>query len=98
MLQVVTANRLLEGDVVYLTGDGQWSERLVEACLVDDEQKAAALLETAEQAVAAQAIVAPYAIDVFTEDGAIRAGCYRERIRAGGPTVRTDLGKQSVQE
>lgn len=97
MLQVVTANRLVEGDVVYLTEDGQWSERLDDGCLADNEQKADALMETAEQAVAAQLVVAPYAIDVIAEDGAVRASRYREHIRASGPTIRTDLGKQAAQ-
>jgi len=97
MLQVVTANRLVEGDVVYLTEGGQWSERLGDACRADDKQKADALMETAEQAVAAQLVVAPYAIDVTTENGTVRALQYREQIRASGPTIRTDLGKQAAQ-
>ena len=97
MLQVVTANRLVEGDVVYLTEDGQWSERLDDACRADDKQKADALMETAEQAVAAQFVVAPYTIDVTAEGGTVRALRYREQIRASGPTIRTDLGKQAAQ-
>lgn len=97
MLQVVTANRLVEGDVVYLTGDGRWSERLGDACLADDQKKTDTLMETAEQAVAAQVVVAPYAIDVIAEEGTVRARRYREHIRASGPTIRTDLGKQAAQ-
>jgi len=97
MLQVITANRLVEGDVVYLTGDGQWSERLSDACLADDEQKTDALMETAEQAVAAEKIVEPYTIDVIAEEGSVRACRFREQIRASGPTIRTDLGKQAAQ-
>ncbi len=97
MLQVVTANRLVEGDVVYLTEDGQWSEGIDTACLADNEQKADALMETAEAAVTAQVVVAPYAIDVIAEDGGVRALRYREHIRASGPTIRTDLGKQAAQ-
>jgi hypothetical protein len=96
MPQVITANRLVDGDVVYLTGDGRWSEWLGDGCLADDGQQADALMETAEKAVAAQVVVAPYAIDVAVEDGTIRASRYREQIRASGPTIRTDLGKQAA--
>lgn len=96
MLQVVTANRLVDGDVVYLTEDGHWSEWLRDGCLADNKQAAAALLETAEKAVAAQIVVEPYAIDVIAEDETVRASRYREQIRASGPTIRTDLGKQAV--
>ncbi len=97
MLQVVTANRLVEGDVVYLTGDGQWSERLNDACLAVDKQKTDSLMDIAERAVAAEIVVAPYAIDVMAEDGTVRALRYREHIRASGPTIRADLGKQAAQ-
>jgi hypothetical protein len=96
MPQVITANRLVDGDVVYLTGDGRWSEWLGDGCVADDEQQADTLMEAAERAVAAQVVVAPYAIDVAVEGGTIRASRYREQIRASGPTIRTDLGKQAA--
>jgi hypothetical protein len=41
-------------------------------------------------------VVDVYAIDVAIEDGRIRPLVYRERIRAEGPSVRLDLGKQSA--
>lgn len=96
MIKVVTANRLVDGDVVYLTEEGHWSERLGDACLADDKARSDALMATAERAAAAHIVVAPYAIDVVVEEGAVRASRYRERIRASGPTIRTDLGKQAA--
>lgn len=98
MYQVVTANRLDDGDVVYLTPDGQWSARLNDACLAGVKEKTDALLAIGRQSVAAQVVVEPYAIDVIAEEGTVRASRYREHIRASGPTIRTDLGKQAAQE
>ena len=97
MPQVITANRLVDGDVVYLTGDEQWSELLSRACLAEDKRESDRLMEIAERAVSAQLVVAPYVIDVIAEEGTIRARRYREHIRASGPTIRTDLGKQAAQ-
>ena len=96
MLQVVTANRLVDGEVVYLAADGHWSEWIGDGCLADDSQRLDSLMETAEKAVATQIVVAPYAIDVIIEDGNVRARRYREYIRASGPTIRADLGKQAA--
>ena len=39
--KVVTANALLEGDVVYLTEDDRWTRNLSEAELITDEAIAA---------------------------------------------------------
>jgi hypothetical protein len=44
--------------------------------------------------VAARVVVGPYLIDVAVEGGTIRPLHYREMIRARGPSVRPDLGKQ----
>jgi Protein of unknown function (DUF2849) len=38
--KVVTANALLEGDVVYLTADDRWSRVHTEAELIEDEAHA----------------------------------------------------------
>lgn len=93
---MVTANRLVDGGVVYLTGDGHWCERIGGGCLADDKQRLDSLMETAEKGVAARIVVAPYAIEVIIENGTVRARRYREHIRASGPTIRTDLGKQAA--
>ncbi len=96
MLEVVTANRLDDGEVVYLTREGHWSQWIGDACLAEGEQQTAALMVTADKAVAAHIVVAPYAIEVIVENGMVRARRYREHIRASGPSVRTDLGKQAA--
>ena len=94
-LQVLTANRLADGDVVYLADGDVWSETIRAARVARDTDEAALLEAAGERSVANQTIVAPYLIDV-AEDGAgptpVR---YREMIRARGPSVRADLGKQA---
>ena len=43
-LQVVTANRLEDGLVVFLTSDGSWSENINDARTAEDKEAANALL------------------------------------------------------
>ncbi len=93
--QVISANRLTDGLVVYQTGDGGWSERIADATVFDAETAGEAALATAGEAVARQIIVDPYAIDIDESGGGRRPTRYREFIRAKGPTVRRDLGKQA---
>ena len=88
-LKAITANRLDDGLVVYLTPEGGWSERLSEARLARDDDAAAALEAEGGRAEAAQAVVAPYAIDLLREGGVLRPARYREIIRADGPSVET---------
>ena len=88
--QVVTANRLGDGLVVYLTADGGWSEALAAAAIVGDEQASAALLAEGEAAAAAQRVVEPYLIDVVPATGGFVPARYRELIRATGPSTETD--------
>ena len=89
---IVTANRLADGIVVFQDAAGGWSEDFVRAAVHDD---AAAALERAAKAVAACIVVDPYAIEVELRNGHYAPKALREAIRAAGPTVRRDLGKQA---
>lgn len=86
-MQMLTANRLVDGIVVYLTAAGDWSERFADGQAVDDETGAQALMRRAEQSVAACQIVAPYLIEVAPGNGTVAPSSARERIRAFGPSV-----------
>lgn len=89
--QVVTGNRLIDGVVVYLDAAGGWTERLGEARVVegaDELDDAVALGKAAERA---QVVTEAYPIDVARDDHGVRPLRLREKIRAGGPTVREDL-------
>ncbi len=88
--RVISANRLGDGIVVYLTADGGWSERIARARLIDGGEAGAAALD----GLSGAAVVDPYLIDISGGDR--RPILKRERIRARGPTVRLDLGKQAA--
>ncbi len=92
---MLTANRLKDGDVLYWKGDG-WVLTLKDADVFADDTAAQAALASAQKYVADNQVVAPYLFDVRIENGAIRPVKEREIIRAAGPTVRRDLGKQAV--
>lgn len=93
--KVVSANRLTDGLVVYLTTGASWSERLAEGHIATDEGMAERILAVAEQAESDRIVVDSYLIDVADFDGVLRPTKYREYIRAEGPTVRPDIGKQA---
>lgn len=93
--QVISANRLADGLVVYLTGDGGWSEQIDDALVFDGATAGDTALATATGSVDRQIVVDPYAIDIDESGGVRRPTRFREFIRAHGPTVRRDLGKQA---
>jgi hypothetical protein len=93
--QVMTANRLRDGEVVFLTRSGEWNERIDEAVLAMEPKAVGALEERAKQASDANLVTGTYLFDAERVDGKVRATHIRERIRTLGPTVREDLGKQS---
>ena len=83
--KVATANRLREGDIVYLTKEGEWSSNLQEAWFIEGDDSE--LVRWTEKAVKDRVVVDGYIIDVDCIDGEICARSQRERIRAAGPTV-----------
>ncbi len=93
--KVVTANRLGDGVVVYLAAGGAWSERVEDARVARAQEGAAALLASVETPEHAVRVVGPYLMDVAADGHAPRPISNREVIRARGPTVRLDLGKQA---
>lgn len=94
--QAVTANRLHDGQVVYLAPNSGWSDRLADAATADDPEAAASLLAKAERDVARRIVVGPYLFDVAVEAGTVTPLGQREAIRAKGPSIRPDLGSQSA--
>lgn len=83
--KVVTANDLLEGDVIYLTAQGSWSRQLEDAVVVTEPDQAEALLEQAEAQVSEQ--VGAYLADVeIDESGTPQPAHFREAFRTRGPS------------
>lgn len=93
--QVMTANRLRDGDVVFLTRSGEWALAIDNAVLAQEPQAVAALETRAKADEKATLVTGSYLFDAERVNGKIKASHIRERIRAQGPTVRLDLGKQA---
>jgi sulfite reductase (NADPH) hemoprotein beta-component len=92
-MKALTANRLIDGEVVFWTGEA-WSDRFAAARLFDDDPAA----EAAEAHAKSQPtlLIDPYLIEVAPTAGGAVPVSYRERLRALGPTNRLDHGKQAL--
>ena len=95
MPDVITANRLADGVVVFQTLDSSWSEDFNRAQVLNDAGATAAALARAKEDEAANLVVEPYAVPVEIRNGHVAPKALREAIRAAGPTIRRDLGKQA---
>ena len=90
--KVVTANALLDGDAVWLTGDDRWTRNPSEAELLTDEAVAEERLLSAEHR--ASEVVGPYLADATHGPNGPRPVHFREAFRARGPSNRHH-GKQA---
>lgn len=97
MPQVLTANGLQVGEVVYWNTAKGWVSYLPEAEILSDEKAEQALKRAAEW-VQRREVVAPYLFEVRIENGIAVPLKTREAIRAAGPSVRLDLGKQAARD
>ncbi|MDB2432182.1 DUF2849 domain-containing protein [Alphaproteobacteria bacterium] len=93
--QAVTANRLSDGEVVYWSDDNRWVERFTKAEIADGADAADALLARAMPADFEAHVLEPYLFEVLEDGSFYKPASVRETIRAAGPTVRLDLGKQA---
>ncbi len=89
MPNVVTANRLIDGIVVYLASDGGWTEEIGRARLAETEDETKALEVEAAKDVALRKVVAVYPMEVALRDGEVDPLSVRERIRAAHRTTLT---------
>jgi hypothetical protein len=94
-MKILTGNRLTDGVAVWYAADGHWAERIERARTVADKADEAELEAIGRAAAAANIVVDLDLVDVELKDGRIVPLRLRERIRAAGPTNRTDLGKQA---
>jgi sulfite reductase (NADPH) hemoprotein beta-component len=96
MPDVITANRLTDGMVVFQTADDNWTEDFNRAAVLPDPQATAEALKRAKQDEANNIVVDSYAVAVEERNGHLAPKALREAIRAAGPTIRRDLGKQAL--
>ncbi|MCQ8781968.1 DUF2849 domain-containing protein [Mangrovibrevibacter kandeliae] len=92
---ILSANRLLEGDVVYLTAGG-WTLDPASARIASDAETAAVMEAEGAAAAAANLVVDPYLVPVEIDaTGFPRATHFREAMRQTGPSIHPDIGKQA---
>jgi hypothetical protein len=85
-VKILTGNDLVTGDVIWWTGS-DWSRHVAEAADVDGHGDAIGAREEA-----ALRVNGPYVINAELTAEGPRPAHIKDRIRAVGPTVRTDLG------
>ena len=93
--KVLTANRLTDGVAVWLNANGEWVTSLQEALVARHAEAEAALEAIGKQAYADNKVVDVNLIDAEVVGGVVEPVRLREKIRAAGPTIRSDLGKQA---
>jgi hypothetical protein len=92
---VVTANRLIDGAVVFQNQAGIWIEQIADAVVLEGAALDAAV-EAGKASERRQEVVESYPVEVDVREGIPVPVRQRERVRALGPTIRTDLGKQAA--
>ncbi|MEP4293371.1 MAG: DUF2849 domain-containing protein [Rhizobiaceae bacterium] len=90
-----TANNLLDGEAVWLGHNGAWVKSVEAAKVFATEAERQIAADIAARADAENLVVEPYEIEVGLEAGQVTPVKFRERIRAAGPTMRLDLGKEA---
>ena len=96
-MKVLTANRLGDGEAVWLSPDRHWIETLEGADVARDPAAEEALDRLGKESFDRNEVVDVDLIDVEVTSAGIRPIRLRERIRAAGPTNRLDHGKQAGQ-
>ncbi|MCI5038914.1 MULTISPECIES: DUF2849 domain-containing protein [Donghicola] len=82
--KVVTANHLLEGDVIYLTADDRWTRLMCEAELIEDEAHAQVRLLHAQ--AQPEITVGAYLADAVAGENGPEPTHFREDFRRTGPS------------
>ena len=96
MSQVITANRLKDGTVVFLGTDFSWVEQIGAARIFATADTTASGLAATKKDEEENLVLDVYAIDVTEKDGSVVPTRLREAIRASGPTVHPEHGKSTL--
>ncbi|GAA6180960.1 MULTISPECIES: DUF2849 domain-containing protein [unclassified Shimia] len=82
--KVITANALIEGDVIYFTVEDTWTRNLASAEYLTDEAHAQLRLLEAEQQV--DVVVGAYLADTTEGEDGLQPTHFREEFRRTGPS------------
>lgn len=94
-MKVLTANRLTDGETVWFAAGKGWAETIDGAEVARDAPAEERLAEIGKAAFRDNLVLDVELIDVSVVDGRIVPNRLRERIRAAGPTIHPNLGKQA---
>ena len=94
-MEILTANELVSGAVVYVDEQGHWQQDLNKARLFDDAEVRDAVIAAAK---ATGRIVGIEIEKVDVVDGRVIPNRLRERIRAEGPTAPYGPERQELGE
>jgi len=90
-IRVITANRLIDGAVVWRDDAGFWLEAFDRAAVSEDDDTAVRMLSDAQADAAAGLVISPYEVEIEVLPAATSTVMtpirLRERIRAFGPSV-----------
>lgn len=92
-MKILTANRLSDGAAVWLCADHSWCTSPQNAIVARDAATEEKLEWAGRAAFAKNEVVDVNLIEVDLVDGQIRPRRLRERIRIGGPTVGSSIGR-----
>ena len=95
MTKIFYAQDLKTGEVVYLTIDGAWSPDAAEAAVARTPEEENALRAAAEKDAAANRVFNLDRAEVEAAGNLLQPARRKDAIRAKGPSVRPDLGKQA---
>lgn len=90
MVQMIIANRLSDGLVVFLAESGGWVESIDAGKAIEEAGEAERLFEASQEDERRCVIIDPNLIEVSRTDGRWVPVVYREAIRAFGPSVKTE--------
>lgn len=92
--QMIVANRLLDGRVVFMRADGSWSPIAGEAATAENEGDIAVLADLAQQSADSNDVLSVEFIEATERDGKPYPAHMKFAMQAEGPSVRKDLGYQ----
>jgi Protein of unknown function (DUF2849) len=90
MPQMIIANRLADGLVVFLDPREGWDTAIAAGAVIETDAEAQRLLAVAKRHEVECRVIDPQLIEVAIQNGQRRPTAIREAIRAFGPTVSTD--------
>lgn len=92
--QMIVANLLLDGRVVFMRADGSWSPVAGDAATAEEDADVEALAALAQKSAAANEVLSVEVVEATTRDGKPFPAHMKFAMQAKGPSVRTDLGYQ----